>query len=104
MSLESFRDFVNEKVRLIREDADNTEMLINYLNNFNKITIDDFQLLKIIGKGGFATVFLCEKLDTGELFALKSVCLFKSYCLGKEARDYREEPIRVYKKRERDPA
>lgn len=73
MTLNDFREFVNEKLRLIRQDADNTEMLINYLNNYNKITIDDFTLQKIIGRGGFATVYKCEKKDTGEIFALKSV-------------------------------
>lgn len=73
MTLDDFRDFVNEKLRLIRQDEDNTEMLINFLNNYNKITIADFNLQKIVGRGGFATVFKCEKKDTGEIFALKSV-------------------------------
>ena len=73
MSLEKLKEFVDEKLRLIQEDTNNTEMLISFLNNFNKITIDDFTLMKIIGRGGFATVFLVEKKDTGELFALKSV-------------------------------
>jgi len=44
MTLEDFRDFVNEKLRLIRQDEDNTEMLINFLNNYNKTTIADFTL------------------------------------------------------------
>ena len=73
MTLEDFRDFVNEKLRLIRQDEDNTEMLINFLNNYNKTTIADFTLQKIVGRGGFATVYKCEKKDSGEIFALKSV-------------------------------
>ena len=33
--------------------------------------MNDFQLLKVIGKGGFSKVFLVRKKDTGLLFAMK---------------------------------
>ena len=35
--------------------------------------IDLFDPLKIIGKGGFSEVVLARKIDTGELFAIKSI-------------------------------
>lgn len=33
--------------------------------------MNDFQLLKVIGKGGFSKVFLVRKKDSGLLFAMK---------------------------------
>lgn len=44
MSLETWREFVNEKIRLMKEDADNTEILINFLNTYNLVTINDFEI------------------------------------------------------------
>lgn len=73
MTCETFTSFIDEKQKLIREDDDNTEMLINFLNNFNKITINSFDILKVLGKGGFATVYLAQKKDTEEFYALKAV-------------------------------
>jgi serine/threonine protein kinase len=37
--------------------------------------MDDFDKLKIIGKGGFAEkVYLARKKDTGSLVAIKTMC------------------------------
>ena len=38
-----------------------------------KTTKKDYKLLKIIGKGSFGTVVKAEKIDTGELVAIKLV-------------------------------
>lgn len=38
-----------------------------------RITIDDFELLKIIGKGAFGQVRLVKRKDTGELLAMKTM-------------------------------
>jgi serine/threonine protein kinase len=73
MSLETWRDFVNEKIRLMKEDADNTEILINFLNTYNLVTINDFEIQSICGKGGFATVYKALHRDTSVLYALKAV-------------------------------
>lgn len=35
------------------------------------ITINDFELLKIIGKGGYSQVVLARKKDSGFLYAIK---------------------------------
>jgi len=35
--------------------------------------LNDFELLKTLGKGGFGKVYLAKKLDTQELFALKAI-------------------------------
>lgn len=38
-----------------------------------EVTIDDFNLLKVLGRGAFGKVTLSEKKDTKELFAIKSL-------------------------------
>ena len=35
------------------------------------MTIDDFEILKVIGKGGYATVVMARKKDSGYLYAIK---------------------------------
>lgn len=41
----------------------------------NKITLEDFDVLRILGRGGFGEVYGCRKHDTGAVFAMK--CLDK---------------------------
>jgi serine/threonine protein kinase len=38
-----------------------------------KIKVDDFEILKVLGKGGFGTVYLARKVDTKEIVALKKM-------------------------------
>lgn len=38
-----------------------------------KVSITDFQFIKIIGKGGFSTVYLVKHRQTHEMFAMKSI-------------------------------
>ena len=35
--------------------------------------LTDFELLKVIGKGGFGKVYLVKKIDTGDIYAMKSI-------------------------------
>ena len=37
------------------------------------ITLEDFNLLKVLGRGAFGKVMLVEKKDTKEIYALKSL-------------------------------
>nr|CCA26378.1 RPS6 protein kinase putative [Albugo laibachii Nc14] len=37
----------------------------------DKVTLDDFKLIKVIGKGSFGKVLLVRKLDSGFLYAMK---------------------------------
>jgi serine/threonine protein kinase len=50
-------------------------VLVNLLdiipNRTAQVCMNDFQLLKVIGKGGFSKVFLVRKKDSGLLFAMK---------------------------------
>ena len=34
-------------------------------------SVNDFELIKVIGRGGFSRVLLCRKKDTGRLYAMK---------------------------------
>ena len=36
-------------------------------------SLDDFDLLKVIGKGGFSKVFMVRRRDTGKVYALKTL-------------------------------
>jgi serum/glucocorticoid-regulated kinase 2 len=36
-----------------------------------QVTMDDFSLLKVIGKGSYGKVMLVRKNDTGEMLAMK---------------------------------
>merc|ERR1711972_735240 len=40
--------------------------------DFNrKMTVHDFEFLKVVGKGSFGKVMMVKKLDSGEIFAMK---------------------------------
>ena len=41
------------------------------------VCVNDFELLKVIGKGGFSKVYMVRKKDTGFLFGMK--VMKKSY-------------------------
>lgn len=38
-----------------------------------KITLNDFRTVKVIGKGAFGEVRLVQKLDTGKVYAMKTL-------------------------------
>ena len=37
------------------------------------LTLNDFTMKNVLGSGSFGTVFLMEKKDSGEVFAVKTV-------------------------------
>lgn len=41
------------------------------MNKGKEISISDFELLKVIGRGGFSRVLLARKKDTGRLYGMK---------------------------------
>ena len=52
------------------------EVLVAYFakicpNKKKQISAEDFELIKVIGRGGFSRVILCRKKDTGRLYAMK---------------------------------
>lgn len=47
-----------------------------------KIGLEDFRTVKVIGKGAFGEVRLCQKVDTGKIYAMKT--LLKSEMFKKD--------------------
>jgi serine/threonine protein kinase len=41
------------------------------MNPLLKISADDFQYVRVIGRGAFAKVYLVKKKDTDEIYAMK---------------------------------
>ena len=66
-----FEDIIGVKNQKIKENIDNTEIIITKNNDI--VNENSFEILKTLGKGYFGTVFLVEKKDSGELFALKVI-------------------------------
>lgn len=54
MTLSSFEDYIKDKIKMEKEIDQATEMIIAGCDN--KITINHFNLLKTLGKGGFGKV------------------------------------------------
>ena len=71
MTIESFEEYVKNKVKEQREMDQVTTMLIS--SGTNKLTMNNFNLLKTLGKGGFGKVYLVQQKGTKELFALKTI-------------------------------
>ncbi|KRX10725.1 Protein kinase-like domain [Pseudocohnilembus persalinus] len=66
---EQFRSMLNKNQEQVRNK---TNTLYSYKKG-EKVTINDFNLLKVVGRGAFGKVMLVEKKDTKEVFALKSI-------------------------------
>ena len=49
-----------------------SEMSKNIID-FNKLTVDDFTLLKVIGRGSYGKVFLVKKKGSEEVLAMKTL-------------------------------
>ena len=52
-------------------DAEDNGETENLLVPGKKISMDDFNLITVIGRGSFGKVFLVKKKDTGAAFAMK---------------------------------
>lgn len=81
MSVEQFRSYVDAKKLRIKTIAENTETLIS--RDGKKITENDFEVLRMLGKGAFGKVVLAQKRDDGEFYAVK--ILEKSALLKKDS-------------------
>lgn len=61
----------------LSESYENEEILQAYEEaveegkDASNVTIDDFELLKLIGKGGYSQVFMARKKDSGQMYAIK---------------------------------
>eukprot|EP00960_Hanusia_phi_P052753 761634-Hanusia_phi.AAC.2 len=55
----------------------------------NKVTVDDFEILHMIGEGGFGKVYQVRKHDSGKVFAMK--CMRKEVVLKDNLRGTKAE-------------
>lgn len=54
---------------------ESTHNVKTFLEFFLQLTMNDFSVHRIIGRGGFGEVYGCRKADTGKMYAMK--CLDK---------------------------
>jgi serine/threonine protein kinase len=60
----------------VREDAMRWITVISTVCSVpsqSSITMDQFRVISVIGRGFYGKVMLCQKVDTGELYAIKSI-------------------------------
>ena len=39
----------------------------------DRVTVDDFSLLKVVGRGSFGKVYMAKKKDDGQIYAMKTL-------------------------------
>lgn len=71
------------------------QMSFEIINDFNrrKVSIDDFTMLRIIGKGSYAKVALVRMKETNKIYALK--ILKKDYIQQKKQVSHIKEERRI---------
>ena len=69
--LKDFEVMVKKKNQEIENSVNNTEMIVS--KDGSKVTENSFEIIKALGKGYFGRVFLVEKKDDHQLFALKVI-------------------------------
>jgi len=60
-----------DKSDMNEEKKKETSTIVNRGKNQKKISLDDFELLCVVGRGSFGKVMKVRKKDTGEIFAMK---------------------------------
>ena len=71
INLPAFDNLIKIKKQELDNNIKNTEVIIS--GDGSKINENSFELLKTLGRGYFGRVFLVEKKDTKELYALKVI-------------------------------
>jgi hypothetical protein len=71
MNCKQFQSFREDKQKNLQDDIKNTEVIMS--PDGQSINQDNFEFLRSLGKGYFGRVFLVEKKDDKQLFALKVI-------------------------------
>ncbi len=71
MGPDQFSTFIQNKEKKLQENIENTEVIVT--KDGQQINEDSFDILRTLGKGYFGRVFLVEKKDDKNLFALKVI-------------------------------
>ena len=56
-----------------KEDARSKTRTLWAREKGKEVTVEDFTVLKVLGRGAFGKVMLVEKKDSGEWFAMKTI-------------------------------
>ncbi len=72
MNEQLLKKYLSGQLQKRDADAQNTRTLYP-AQSTQKITIQDFNLLKVVGRGAFGKVMLVEKKDDKKIYALKSI-------------------------------
>ena len=62
-----------EKEGFSEKDLGKHHESVNFFEENKKISLDDFEYIKVLGRGAFGKVMLVEKKDTKKLYALKTI-------------------------------
>lgn len=68
---QSFEAYLKQKKKELEENINNTEVILS--GDGTSVNENSFEILKTLGKGYFGRVFLVEKKDNKELYALKVI-------------------------------
>lgn len=66
-NLTNVKDYYTPRV------SNDNSLLFNKRKDIQNVQIEDFKILKVLGRGSFGKVTLVEYLKTGEVFAMKSL-------------------------------
>jgi len=69
MTSEQFKNYYNERNLKKIEESKNTVTLIS--SDGKQLTENDFEIIRVLGRGAFGKVILTQKKDDGELYAVK---------------------------------
>jgi len=69
MTSEQFKNYFQERNLKKMEDSKNTVTLLS--SDGKQLTENDFDIIRVLGRGAFGKVILTQKKDDGELYAVK---------------------------------
>jgi serum/glucocorticoid-regulated kinase 2 len=70
-SSEEWKAWYMDRRNKREHDIAQTETVFNNVNPVEKLSEEDFEILKVLGRGAFGKVSLCQKKGTDDLYAIK---------------------------------
>jgi serine/threonine protein kinase len=66
-----FIEWENAEENFKNDNQDRTTTMFTMDSNKNQVRLEDFKILKLLGRGGFGKVMLCQKNSDNKLYAMK---------------------------------